>query len=36
MRTYQFTNGTELQFKSLGRALEYAHKNNCLIVRVLN
>ena len=36
MKTYKFTNGMELQFKSLGHALEYAHKHNCLIVRVLN
>ena len=34
MKTYEFENGKELQFKSLGHALEYAHKNNTRIVRV--
>ena len=35
MNTYIFENGKELQFKSLGHALEYAHKNNTRILRVL-
>lgn len=35
MITYRFENGRELQFKSLGNALEYAHKNNTRIMRVL-
>lgn len=34
MKTYLFENGKELQFKSLGHALEWAHKNNTRIVRV--
>lgn len=35
MNTYLFENGQKLQFKSLGYALEYAHKNNTRIVRVV-
>lgn len=34
MKTYLFENGITLQFKSLGHALEWAHKNNTRIVRV--
>lgn len=34
MKTYEFENGMTLQFKSLGYALEYAHKNGTRIVRV--
>lgn len=34
MKTYEFENGMTLQFKSLGHALEYAHKNGTRIVRV--
>lgn len=33
MKTYLFENGKELQFKSLGYALEWAHKHNTRIVR---
>ena len=36
MQTYIFENGQQLQFKSLGFALEFAHNNNTRIVRVLN
>jgi hypothetical protein len=36
MQDYLFENGQQLQFKSLGFALEYAHKNNTRIIRVLN
>ena len=34
MKTYEFENGMTLIFKTLGYALEYAHKNNTRIVRV--
>ena len=34
MKTYLFENGKELQFESLGYALEWAHKHNTRIVRV--
>lgn len=33
MITFDFENGVILQLKSLGHALEYAHKNNTRIVR---
>lgn len=33
MITFLFENGLQLQFKSLGYALEYAHKNNTRIVK---
>lgn len=32
MFTFEFENGLTLQFKSLGHALEYAHKNNTRIL----
>lgn len=35
MQTYIFENGQQLEFKSLGYALDYAHKNNTRILRVL-
>jgi len=34
MSTYEFTDGKTLPFKSLGYALEYAHKHNLKLVRV--
>ena len=34
MKTYLFENGKELQFLSLGCALEWAHKSGTRIVRV--
>ncbi len=36
MILYRFENGQELEFKSLGYALDYAHKNNTRILRVLS
>ena len=33
MLTFEFENGVILEFKSLGWALEYAHKNNIRIIR---
>jgi len=33
MITFEFENGITLQLKTLGDALEYAHKNNTRIVR---
>ena len=33
MQTFEFENGSTLQFKSLGHALEYAHNNNTRIIR---
>lgn len=35
MTSYKFENGLTLQFKSLGYALDYAHKNNTRLVRVI-
>lgn len=35
MTTYLFENGKQLQFISLGYALEYAHNHNTRIVRAL-
>ena len=33
MITYEFENGHKQEFKSLGWALEYAHRNNTRIKR---
>ena len=30
---FEFTNGKTLRLKSIGHALEYAHKNKCDIIR---
>lgn len=34
MNTYSFESGHELQFPSLGHALEWAHEHNTRILRV--
>ena len=36
MKTFKFENGQILQFKSLGYALDYTHKNKTRILRILN
>lgn len=35
MMTFKFENNLTLDFPTLGHALEYAHKNNTRILRVI-